>query len=79
MTPRTVARQAPLSMEFPRREYWSGLPRTPGDFPDPGIERTCLTSPVLAERFFTTSVTWEAWPIELDSCDFEERKLVKEL
>ena len=26
VTPRTVARQALLSMEFPRQEYWSGLP-----------------------------------------------------
>ena len=26
VTPRTVARQAPLSMEFARQEYWSGLP-----------------------------------------------------
>ena len=26
VTPRTVAHQAPLSMEFPRQEYWSGLP-----------------------------------------------------
>ena len=25
-TPRTVASQAPLSMGFPRQEYWSGLP-----------------------------------------------------
>ena len=24
--PRTVAFQAPLSMEFSRQEYWSGLP-----------------------------------------------------
>ena len=31
--------QAPLSMEFSRQEYWSGLPfPSPGDFPDPGIE-----------------------------------------
>ena len=30
-TPRTVARQAPLSMGFSRQEYWSGLP-----FPPPG-------------------------------------------
>ena len=29
----------PLSMEFSRQEYWSGLPLpSPGDFPDPGIE-----------------------------------------
>ena len=39
MTPWTVARQAPLSMEFSMQEYWSGLPfTTPGDFPDPGME-----------------------------------------
>ena len=38
-TPGTVAHQAPLSMEYSRQEYWSGLPfPTPGDLPDPGIE-----------------------------------------
>ena len=38
-TPRTVAHQAPLSMEFSRQEYWSGLLFPfPGDLPDPGIE-----------------------------------------
>ena len=38
-TPWTVAHQAPLSMEFSRQEYWSGLPfPSPGDLPDPGIE-----------------------------------------
>ena len=37
--PWTVAHQAPLSMEFSRQEYWSGLPfPPPGDLPDPGIE-----------------------------------------
>ena len=38
-TPWTVARQAPLSMEFTRQEYWSQL-RFPslGDLPDSGIE-----------------------------------------
>ena len=36
---RTVARQAPKSMRFPREEYYIGLPfPSPGDFPDPGIE-----------------------------------------
>ena len=35
----TVAHQAPLSLEFSRQEYWSGLPfPSPGDLPDPGIE-----------------------------------------
>ena len=31
--------QAPLSMEFSKQEYWSGLPfLSPGDLPNPGIE-----------------------------------------
>ena len=38
-TPWTVAHQAPPSMRFSRKEYWSGLPfPSPGDLPDPGIE-----------------------------------------
>ena len=38
-TPWTVAHQVPLSMGFPRQEYWSGLPfPSPGNFPDPEIE-----------------------------------------
>ena len=39
VTPWTVARQAPLSMEISRKEYLSELPfPSPGDLPDPGIE-----------------------------------------
>ena len=54
----TVAHQAPLSMGFPRQEYWSELPfPSPGDLPDPGIELTSLISPALTGRFFTTSTT----------------------
>ena len=42
--PRTVARQAPLSMAFSRQEYWSGLPfPSPGDLPNPGIEPSSPT------------------------------------
>ena len=38
-TPRTVARQAPLSMGFSRQECWNGLLCPPlGDLPDPGIK-----------------------------------------
>ena len=38
-TPWTVAYKAPLSMEFSKQEYWSGLPfPSPGDLPNPGIE-----------------------------------------
>ena len=53
--PWTVDRQAPLSMEFSKQEYWSGLPcPSPGDLPNPGIEPTFLASPALAGRFFAT-------------------------
>ena len=39
MTPWSVAHQAPLSMGFPRQEYWSGLPfSSPGVFPHSGIK-----------------------------------------
>ena len=38
-TPWTASHQAPLSLGFPRQEYWSGLPcPLPGDLPNPGIE-----------------------------------------
>ena len=48
MTPWTIAHQAPLSLEFPRQEYWSGLPfPSPGDLPDPGIEPVSPVSPAL--------------------------------
>ena len=49
-TPCSVANQAPLSMGFPRQDYWSGLSfPSPGDFLEPGIEPM---SPALAGRFF---------------------------
>ena len=48
-TPRTVACQAPPSMEFFRQEYWSGLSfLTPGNLPDPRIKPG---SPTLAGTF----------------------------
>ena len=51
----TVAHQAPLSMEFYRQKYWSGLPfPSPGDLPNPGIEPK---SPALqADIFFLTAL-----------------------
>ena len=46
---------APLSMEFSRQEYWSGLPFLPPGHPaDPGIELESPESPTLAGGFFTT-------------------------
>ena len=48
----TVAHQAPLSVEFPRQEYWSGLLfPIPGDLPDPGIEPKNSVSPALQAGF----------------------------
>ena len=48
----TIARQAPLSMGFPRQEFWSGLP-FPSSWilPDPGIKPV---SPALQADSFTT-------------------------
>ena len=39
----TIARQAPLSMEFSRQEYWNGLPCPPlWNLPNPGVKCLCL-------------------------------------
>ena len=52
-TPWTVVCQDPLSVEFSRQEYWSGLPcPPPADLLNPGIEpkslaSTCIGSQVL--------------------------------
>ena len=43
VTPGTLADQAPLSMEFSREEYWSGLSfPSPRDLTDSGIESSSL-------------------------------------
>ena len=48
--PSTVACHDPLSMGFPRQEYWNEFPfPSPGDLSDIGN-----MSPVLAGGFFTT-------------------------
>ena len=63
----TVARPAPLSTEFFRQGYWSGLEGMKNGlpyhlqeiFPTQGLN-PCLASPAAAGEFFTTSTTWEA-------------------
>ena len=48
----TIACKAPLSMGFPKKEYWSGLPfPSPGNLPNPGIEPTFSESPALVGEF----------------------------
>ena len=51
--PWTATHQAPLSMGFPRQEYWIGLPcPSAEDLPNPEVKQESLVSP--AGRFFTT-------------------------
>ena len=58
-TPWTVAHQTPLSMGFPRQEYWSGLPfPSPGDLPDPGIKPR---SPELQTDFLPSEPPGKPW------------------
>ena len=50
--PRTVAHQAPLSMVFSRKEYWSGLPcPSKWDLSDPGIKPVSPVAPALQEDY----------------------------
>ena len=59
-TPWTVACRAPLSMGFPRQEYWSGLPfPSPGDLPDPEIEPG--SSALQADFFYQLSYEGSSW------------------
>ena len=50
----TIACQVPLSVEFCKQEYCSGLPLPPpGKLPDSRIKPVSLASPALADGFFT--------------------------
>ena len=60
VTPQAAARQTPLSVGFPRQEYWSGLSLpTPGGLPDPRMEPL---SPAWQADSLPLS-TWEAGPL----------------
>ena len=75
-TPRTAALQAPLSMGFPRQEYWSWLPfPPPGDLPNPGIE---LTFPALAGGFFTTEPPGKLILLQILKLKFLKKSLLRE-
>ena len=52
--PWPVAHEAPLSMEFPRQEYWSGSPcPSPGYLSNPGIAPMSPASPALQANSLT--------------------------
>ena len=65
----TLAFQAPPSMGFSRKEYWSGLSRPPpGDLPDPGTETTSPVSPSLQADFLPLShLASINWGMEMSS------------
>ena len=67
VTPWTVAHQAPLSMGFPRQEYWSGLLCPPrGHLPHPGIETPSPVSPPSQADLYHWA-TWDAVPFLSDT------------
>ena len=58
----TVAHQAPLSIEFSRQEYWSGLPcPPPGDFLDWGIKPTSPAASALQADSLPLSYQGNSW------------------
>ena len=65
--PWSVACQAPLSMEFPRQEYWCGLPLpSPGDLPDPRIELKSPVSPAWQGACLPTEPSGKPCPLNMD-------------
>ena len=59
--PWTAAYQAPPSMRFSRKGYWSALPLpSPGDLPNPGIEPG---APALQADFLPTKLQYPYSPI----------------
>ena len=70
VTPWTAAHQAPLSMEFSRQRYWSGLPfPSPGDLPNPRIEPrspVLQVDSLLSDPFINTMKPWFShWHISI--------------
>ena len=62
-----IAHQAPLSMGFPRQEYWSGLPYPPPeDLPNTGMELKSSVSPALQADSLWLS-HWES-PVHVYCC-----------
>ena len=65
-----IAHQAPLSMGFPRQEYWNGSPLPPpGDLPNPGIQTASLA---LAGRFLSTVPSGKPMGSHIIDCQLEK-------
>ena len=57
--PWTVAHLAPLSIGFPRQEYWSGLPfPPPGGLPDSGIQPVSLALAGGFSALLSAALSW---------------------
>ena len=82
-TPWTAAHQTPLSMGFPRQEYWSGWPfPPPGDLPDPGMNSYLLhwqvdsfTTSHLGSPFQDLPMCINYWSYSLMAVHFTKCKL----
>ena len=60
MTLWAIAHQAPLSIGFPRQEYWSGLPFPPlGDLSNPRIKPMSLALSCIGRQILYQEATWE--------------------
>ena len=59
VTPRIVAHQAPLSMEFSKQKYWRGLPFS---FSRRSARPMSPPSPAIAGGFFTTAPSGKHQP-----------------
>ena len=66
VTPWTVAYHAPLTMEFFKQEYWSGLAfPSPRDLPDLGIETVSLAS-CISRQILYHCTTWEPYMLDIN-------------
>ena len=69
MTPWTVVRLAPLSMGFPRQEFWSELPfPSPLRPSDPAVKPA---SPALAGEYFTDSANRDVPPFSISMSSWD--------
>ena len=76
-TPLTVARQAPLSMGFPRQEHWNGLPfSSPGNLPNTGLK---LGSPALQADSFLTKLREIPYPENTPFTKVRRNELVRSI